>query len=164
MSEKKTNDVRKKVTSFSYRNIKKDLSVPYVYPTLSEQFHLEVGEHNQAVVVPDRPTDWEELQNTNVDKVGLQNVLLLAQKRGDSLAAFSFQDDEALDLSEINPMNPNAVKDVVASQKEASAKLDGIAQQLGVSTDTLVKAFMDGSFADLVASKIPTEKVEEGDK
>lgn len=150
-------------TSFQCRNIKKDFHKPTDYSAIEEQKHLELGPNNEVVIVDDRPIDWQEFQNQNVDKVGLANVLELARRRGESLTKFMFKDEEALDTSALNPMDPTSVKEVIASQDASVKKLEGIAAQLGVSVDTLVKAFMDGTFNDLVAAKVKTDEVKEGD-
>lgn len=152
--------------NFRCRNIKKDYSKPYEYKQLTEQRHLELGENNSVVVVDDRPTDWLEFVNNNVDKVGLVNVLELARRRGESLAKFSFKDEEALDLGTLDPMNPQAVNEVLSKQEEAANRLAGIAKQLGVSVDELVKSFMDGTFDKLVAEKTTskTTEVKEGEE
>lgn len=158
------NTVKQPATCFKYRNFKKDFNKPYHYSNLSEQKHLELGEHNEVVIVDDRPTDWTEFVNNNVDKVGLVNVLELARRRGDSIAKFAYDDKEALDLSDMDPMNPQAINKVIAGQEEAADKLVGIAKQLGVSVDDLVKSFMNGTFNDLVASKVNTEEKKEGEE
>lgn len=160
----KVNETQAAIKTVKYRNIQKEVvNTSDDFETLTKEFHLELGENNQAVIVEDRPVDWCEIANKDVNQVGLANILELARRRGDDLSAFAFKDDEALDLGDLDPMNPQAVTDMVASQTAANAKLESIAQQLGVSVDSLVDAFVKGTFADLVASASKVEE-KEGDK
>lgn len=159
----KVNENQAAIKVVKYRNIQKEeVNTADDFETITKDYHLELGENNQAVIVEDRSVDWNELQNRDIDQVGLANILELARRRGDDLAKFAFMDDEAMDLSDMNPMDPQAVNDMVASQNASSEKLASIAQQLGVSVDTLVDAFVNGKFADLVATATKTEE-KEGD-
>lgn len=159
----KVNENQAAIKVIKYRNIQKEeVKTADDFENITKDYHLELGENNQAVIVEDRSVDWNELQNRDIDQVGLANILELARRRGDDLSKFAFMDDEAMDLGDLNPMDPQAVNDMVASQNASSEKLASIAQQLGVSVDALVDAFVNGKFADLVATATKTEE-KEGD-
>lgn len=151
MSDKTNNVVETGKKSFAYRNIKKEFRTPKSYENVTTQFHLELGEHNETKIVQDRNVDWQELANKDMDKVGLANILELARRRGISADAFAFKDNEALDLSGLDPMDPNAVNEAVSAGSDASKKLEAIAGQLGISVDDLVNAFIAGTLNEVIA-------------
>lgn len=137
--------------TFAYRNIKKEFRPVKGYVNITTQYHLELGEHNETKIVQDRNVDWQELANKDMDKVGLANVLELARKRGLPQNAFMFKDEEALDLSTLDPNDPNAVNQVVTDGAAAHEKLEAIAAQLGVSVDALIDAFIAGTLNEVIA-------------
>lgn len=144
---------------FSYRCfINKELQKPTVGLTVSSQFHLELGEKNQAVIVEDRPCDWVELQNKDLDKVGLANVLKMAQKGLVDLQDLAFSDDEALDLGDMDPMNPESIKKTISSAQANSQKLQATADQLGISVEELIDGVVKGTLADIIESKTKVEE------
>lgn len=151
MSDKTNTVVETGKKSFAYRNIKKEFRTPKSYENITTQFHLELGEHNETKIVQDRNVDWQELANKDMDKVGLANILELARKRGISANAFAFKDEEALDLSTLDPNDPNAVNQVVTDGAAAHEKLEAIAAQLGVSVDALIDAFIAGTLNEVIA-------------
>lgn len=143
------------ITSFAYRNIKKDFTPDRETETITKQFHLERGEHNEAVIVEDRKTDWLELANKDADKCGLAYVLDLARRTGQGLEQFGFKDSEAMDSSFIDPMDPSKSLEKAASSLGSNTeKLEKIAKQLGVSTDELIDSFIKGQLAELISAKV----------
>lgn len=165
MSEKQTKKTVDAKTgtakkSFAYRNIKKEFTTFETADVISKQFHLELGENYEVKVVQDRDRDWQELANKDVDKVGLAAVLAAATKRGDPLDAFMFKDEEALDISRLDPDNPAAMESALSGSKESTAKLNGLAAKLGMTTDELISAFMDGSLANKIEAKVKPEEKE----
>lgn len=164
MSKTKTPELNA-ARSFSYRNIKKEFRTPSKEESITKQFHLELGEKNEVVIVEDRPCDWQELANKDADKVGLANVLDIARRQGlDVHNIYAFKDVEAIDTSMIDTMNPGSIKEVVASKDESMKKLESTAAQLGVSVADLVNAAISGSLdkfiGDHVASKAENKEGE----
>lgn len=145
-------------TAFNVRNIKKEYNKATKYEVVDKQFHLELGENYETKIVQDRNVDWQELANKDIDKVGLANVLELARRRGDPLANFAFKDSEAMDLSGLDPMQPQDVAKVASGASEADAKLEALAKQIGISKDALVDAFIKGTLADVIAANTQKEE------
>lgn len=151
-------EVKTESKTFTYRNfVDKPQSELVGSVELTSNYHLERGENWDVKVVEDRATDWKELANKDVDKVGLSAVLAMAQKGLVDPETLAFNDSEALDLGALDPMDPQSVKTTISKGAEAETKLKGIAEQLGVSVDKLVESFLNGSFADLVAEKTKKE-------
>lgn len=150
--------------TFTKGFVKKDWQKPIEGENISEQKHLELTGLDTIEIVDDRPCDWFELQQKDADKVGLANVLEIARRRGDSMAKFAFSDQEAIDTSGIDPMNVNQLQESIASINESSAKLDGIAQQLGMSTTELINAFISGSLTDAIQAKVNQVQQESEEK
>ena len=150
---------------FAYRNIKKEFTTFKPVEMITKNYHLELGEHNDTVVVEDRPDDWFEIAQIDADKVGLVNVLEIARRTGDNVfdGRYSFKDNEALDISELDPNNPNKTIAQLQAGQEAQKKLAATAEQLGVSVDDLVDAFVKGTLSTLIASKLPSEEKKEGE-
>lgn len=161
MSEKNSvTDTAITAKSFTVRNIKKEFTQFEELPTTAPQYHLELGENNEAVIVQDRDVDFAELANKDVDSVGLANILELARRRGDSLAAFQFKDEEALDLGDLDPMDPVGVNNMINAGKGAEAKLENIASQLGVTVDELVKSYIAGNVEALIKKGVAKDEEE----
>lgn len=159
--------VKPTVRSFAYRCFKKDFSTPTVgaSETVTKQFHLELGQSNELLIVEDRNVDWLELANKDVDSVGLSNILKLASKGLVDPSSLAFKDDEALDLGDLNGNDPESVKNLISSQSESLAKLNALAEQIGCSTDDLIKATLDGSLNAFISSKMAEkETTSEGGK
>lgn len=164
MSEKRKQDVQAAKT-FAYRGIKKEFTKFQDYSLITPNAHLELGENNEAVVVEDRPDDWFEIAQKDADKVGLANILELARRRGENPfdGRYAFKNEEALDLGDLDPNDPESVKAAIGLGKEATEKLEATAKQLGVSVDELVDAFVKGSLNALIESKSQSQpKDEEG--
>lgn len=161
VTDKTANKTAKK--GFSYRNIKKDFTKFDKVEHITTDFHLELGEKNQAVIVQDRNVDWAARADKDVNKVGLANILEIARKRGEDLSKFMFKDEEAMDTSELNPMDPNSVRATIGEGEQAQTKLKQIADQLGVSVEKLVEEFIAGNVESLIAKATEnTAKTEEG--
>lgn len=169
MSETKTQAKTKiaAVTCFSHRNIKKEFTKFVGTPTITKNAHLELGEHNETKIVEDRNDDWFELQQRDVDKVGLANILDLARKQGINAydGRYSFKDGEAMDLSDMNPNDPESIKSTIDAGTAAMAELKATAEKLGVSVSDLITAAAQGTLASLVGKKEETvsETVTEGE-
>lgn len=150
-------------SNFSYRCIKKEFYKPIPSEVITKQFHLELGEKYETIIVEDRKTDWLELANKDLDQCGLANVLKLAQKGLVDTSSLAFSDDEALDLGGLDPMDPSSVNKVISSQAENVKKLEAIAAKVGCSVDELITSTLQGTIADLIAQKMSenTEKKEE---
>ena len=165
MSEKnQTKQTKEAAKSFAYRGIKKDFNVFKDYPLITPNAHLELGEHNEAVIVEDRPDDWHEIAQKDADKVGLANILEIARRRGENPydGRYAFQDGDALDLGNLDPKDPESVKAALGQTSEAQSKLEGIAAKLGISVDELVDSFIKGTLASLIESKSSNTSTEEG--
>lgn len=167
MSEKARNEVVKAATTIAYRNIKKD---SHVFDSYSNEFpnaHLELGENNETVVVEDRPDDWFEIAQQDKDKVGLANIIDIVRRQGGDPfdGRFAYKDEEALDLSGLDPKDPESVKAAVSKGADALKELKATAEKLGVSVDQLISASIDGSIGELVKkSEEVKAKSEEGVK
>lgn len=155
MSKTEVKKTEKK--TFAYRNIKKELNVFPSYSEFSDEFHIELGADGEMVIVEDKPTDWRELANKNADKVGLAYVLQVAARTGQMPAPF--MDSEAIDVTMINPNDPDGLHQL--AKEDYKAKVDELAQKLGVSVDELLKAFISGQLEELITSK--TGKTEESE-
>ena len=152
------------VRTFNYRCfLNKEIPASIKYDAITDQKHLELGEKNETKIVEDRPCDWLELANKDVDQCGLANVLKLAQKGLIDVNSFAFKDEEALDLGDLDAKDPNAVNEVLKSQKANMEKLDNLANQLGTDVDGVIAALMNGTFADLVANSTKKNDVKEGE-
>lgn len=164
MSKTETKEKVKKIaaTSFSYRNIKKSFTTFRACPEVTKDRHLELGQNNEAVIVDDRNVDWVELAQRDVDKVGLANILEIARRRGENPydGTYAFKDEEALDLGELNPNDPESISKTLGASKEASAKLEAVAKRLGCSVDELIDSFIKGSLSELIVSKVGTKEGE----
>lgn len=143
---------QKAANSFSYRNIKKDFQVFEGTPEITSNFHLELGEHNETVIVEDRNDDWVEIHKQGVESVGVKNIIEILAKRNEDAfdGRFAYKDSEALDTSMINPMDPEGVRKMVEGKGAAESKLAEIAKGLGVSVDDLVDSFIKGTLNDLI--------------
>lgn len=149
---------------FNYRCFKqKELYKPTQSETVTKQFHLELGEKNQTIIVEDRPVDWVELANKDVDQVGLANVLRLMQKGLVDARDLAFKESEALDLGSLDPSDPESIKETLASQQANVQKLEALASRLGCSVDELIDATINGTIAEFVQSKVETPEVKEGE-
>lgn len=165
MAEKKPSEQSKVVEkrSFAYRGIKKDFTEFEKFETITPQAHLELAEKGEVVLVEDRPTDWVELANKDIEKVGLKAIIDLAEKGLVNPLDVMFKDNEAdIDLSDINPMDINGLNQVVNSRSENEAKLEKYASQLGISVEELIKATVEGSLTSLIESKTKKEEVISG--
>lgn len=170
MSEKINNQTGELIAakSFSYRGIKKEFTTFEAPEVITSDFHLELGENNESVIIEDRKVDWAELANKDVDSVGLRHVLENLARQGQSVKdvmrnkTFSFDNSEAIDTSMIDPENPDSIKVLQKQNNEAQSKIDAIAAQLGVSSDKLVKMFSEGKLSDLIAAKAEADKTAEG--
>lgn len=168
MSESKATPkkvVSKKVgKSFAYRCIKKDFTSFGKAKNITPEFHLELGENNEAVIVEDRPTDWFALAQKDADKVGLANILEIARRRGENPydGRYAFKDEEALDLGDMDAKNPESVKQAIAAGSQAQKKLEATAAQLGVSVDELVDSFVKGTLSALIEKNVKVDEQSEG--
>lgn len=155
MSEKTKKVKREAATSFAYRNIKKDFTKFKPNEVITKNYHLELGEHNEAKIVEDRPDDWFEIAQIGVDQVGLANILEIARRRGENAfdGRYAFKDDEALDLGDLDAKDPEAVKAAIAAGSAAQQKLEETAGQLGVSVDELIDSMLKGTLATLIKDK-----------
>lgn len=149
------NDAAKK---YSVRNITKEFHAPLEIDPITTQFHIELGEKSEMVIVQDRDIDWVELANRDVDTVGLANILEIARRRGDDLSSFAFKDDEAMDLSELDPMNPQKTVSLLKGQDESRQKLEALADQLGVSVSDLISAAVNGTLEKVISDKVDAAK------
>lgn len=157
------NEAKKVVRKIKYRCFEKEFTDFLPTETITSQFHLELGEKNDVVIVEDRKTDWQELANKDVDKTGIRYVLSLLDKGVINPESLRFKEAEAMDLSDLNPMDPESVKKTIASKEASVAKLENTAKSLGVDVDTLVKALMNGEFATLVDKATKVAKTEESE-
>lgn len=165
MAQNKASEESKVVEkrSFTYRGIKKDFTEFEKFKTVTPQRHLELAEKGEVVIVEDRPTDWVELANKDIDKVGLKAIIDLAEKGLVNPFDVMFKDNEAeIDLSDINPMDINGLNQVVNSRSENEAKLEKYASQLGISVEELIKATVEGSLTSLIESKTKKEDISSG--
>lgn len=162
MAQKLNETVQNRV--IRYRCFNKEFQEFDAPINITEQKHLERAEHDEVVIVDDRNCDWLELANQDVGKVGLANLLKLAEKGQMDITQCRFapETEGGLDISGLDPMDPNAVKSTVASAKTNADKLESIAKQLGVGSDDLVKALLDGSLGTLIETKVKQETVSEG--
>lgn len=158
-----TGEVNKLSSSFAYRNIKKDYSIPETSSTISKQYHLELGAKNELLIIEDRDIDWFEIAQKDVENVGISAVLRDVQ-RGLVDVNSLMTTDEGIDLSGLNVKDPQSVKDGISSISENEAKLKKLASQLGVSTDTLISKILDGSFSELIQEKSKLEVKEGGNE
>lgn len=160
MAERKNNEaneIKAVKKQFAVRNIKKEFTTFEDGPVITKQFHIELGDKNETVIVEDRPCDWLELANKDADKVGLVNVLSNIERQGLDVRSFAvFNDSEALDLSELDPMNPHAYNDSIKAQNKAMQELQATASKLGVTVDSLISAAISGKIEDLI--KVPEKK------
>lgn len=152
------------VRKIKYRCFEKEFTDFIPCETVTEQKHLDYDDKGVVVIVDDRPCDWQELADKDVDKVGIKYVLEMAKKGLVDSETLRFRDEEALDLSKINPMDPQAIKDVIGSTQENAQKLESIAKELGVSVNDLVQAFASGTLGSLVDSKTATVEKKEGEQ
>lgn len=152
--------IEKPIQSFQYRNIKKDFTTFLPHETVTSQCHLELDSDNKTKIVDDRNIDWVELQNKDVDSVGLANILDMARRGQVNLASFGFKDSEAIDTSVIDPMNPDALKDTLDTS-QSEKKLKEIASQLGISVEILVDSFVNGTLGQMIKEKTQTQVKEE---
>lgn len=137
--------------SFTCRNIKKDFTQFKATEGITPEFHLELTKEQETVIVEDRPTDWLELANKDVNNVGLAYVLDVIQNQGlDVRKVCAFKDDEALDSSKIDPMSTHNYRDALQGQKSAMAELEATAAKMGVTVDSLIKAALSNKVEDLV--------------
>lgn len=151
-----------KTKEFSCRNIKKEFTKFQSGESVTPEFHIELGDNNETVIVEDRPTDWIELANRDADKVGLINVLQTIERQGlDVRQACRFDDREAVDTSSLDPMNPHVYSDAVQAKDESYEKLQETAKVLGVSVDGLISAAISGSLDKLIAEKTAAKQKEE---
>lgn len=156
---KTNNEVQETANNYSFirRFIKKDAQTPIENIVITEQKHLELTGLDTIEIVDDRPVDWFEKQQKDADKVGLANVLEIARRRGDSLEKFAFNDNEAIDISEVDPMNVNQLKESIQTINQSQAKLESIASQLGMTTTELINAFIGGTLTDAIQAKVNQE-------
>lgn len=159
----KTSNEIQAAKCFSCRNIKKEFNVFADTESVTKQYHLELTENNEVVVVEDRPTDWVELANKDVDQVGLANVLGIIERQGlDVRTACVFRDEEAIDTSMLDPMNPHVYQQATEAKDESYKKLQATAASLGVSVDTLLTAAMTGTLENLIKANQEKTKSEAG--
>ena len=152
------------VRKIKYRCFEKEFTDFVPSENITEQKHLDFDEKGVVVIVDDRPCDWLELANKDVDKVGIKYVLEMAKKGLVDPETLRFRDEEALDLSKINPMDPQSIKDIIGSTEENANKLETISKKLGVSVNDLIQAFASGKLADLVESKTANVDKKEGEQ
>lgn len=137
--------------SFTCRNIKKDFTQFRSTEGITPEFHLELTKEQETVIVEDRPTDWLELANKDVKNVGLAYILDVIQNQGlDVRKVCAFKDVEAIDTSNIDPLNPHVYRDSLEGQKQAMAELEATAAKMGVTVDSLIKAALSNKVEDLV--------------
>lgn len=149
MSANKTQEQTKKPITICYRNIKKEFNKFAAYgEPVSSQFHLELGEKNEAKKVQDRNRDWAELHDKDVDQVGLANILKLMSRGQLGFGQTMFKDDEALDVAAI-PEDINNIK-----PEDSSKKLQQLADQLGCSVNDLIQAYVNGTLTTLIEDKM----------
>lgn len=165
MAETKLNNEEKTVLkrSINYRCFKKDFTEFDKFETVTPQRHLELAEKGEVVIVDDRPVDWVELANKEIEKVGLKAIIDLAERGLVNPVDVMFKDNETgLDLSDIDPMDINSLNQIVKGQSQYEATLEKYAQQLGISVEELIKATVDNTLASLIESKMKKEEVSSG--
>ena len=131
--------------SFCIRNIKKEFTEFIPGDVITSQYHLDRGEKNEVVIVQDRDRDWFELAQQDADKVGLVNVLKLASRGQMDLSQCAYSDDEGdMDLSGMNPMDPQAIKDAIAQVDDLQKKVDELTTQLAEAQKAAAQSKEEG--------------------
>lgn len=162
MSETKRSGRSIAAKTICYRNIKKDFTKFVATPNITPNSHLELGEHYETKVVEDRPDDWFEFQQIGVESVGVKNIINMLAKRQENAfdGRFLFKDEEAMDTSMIDPMDPEGIKRMATGSTAASEKLEALAKSVGLTAEELVDSMIKGNLAEVIESK----KVEESEE
>jgi hypothetical protein len=149
--------------TFAYRNIKKDFTEFKACENVTKNAHLELGEHYETKIVEDRPDDWFEFQQLGLESVGVKNIIAMLAKRGENPydGRFAFKDEEAIDISMIDPMDPESVKRMATGAAAASEKLEALAKSVGLTAEELVDHMIKGDLATFIESKKVTETAKE---
>ena len=163
MSEKLKGIEKAAKKSFAYRNIKKEFTSFEATPNVTPNAHLELGEHYETKIVEDRPDDWFEFQQIGVESVGVKNIInMLAKRQENALdGRFAYKDEEAIDTSMIDPMDPEGIKRMATGSEAATKKLEAIAKSVGLTADELVDAMIKGNLSEVIEFKKTVEESEE---